>query len=184
MRTGKSNRPRKATPLDSDKLDELALSYVGRYATTRAKLEAYLARKLRERGWDGADAPRPGAIAERFAELGYIDEEAWARGRADGLLRRGYGPRRVAQALGAAGIDEEIRGEAAPRASESRQAALAMARRRGFGPFGSTAPDRERREKQLAAMLRAGHGFDAARAVVDAPSVSAAGDWAAETKES
>jgi regulatory protein len=184
MRTGKSTTARKPHPLNSAKLDELALSYVGRFATTRGKLEAYLARKLRERGWDDEAEPQPAAIAARFVELGYIDDAAWARGRTDGLLRRGYGPRRVAQALGAAGIEPELRESVRPAEAQARQAALAFARRRRFGPFGSEDPDRERREKQLAAMVRAGHGFDAARAVVDAPSARAAEAWAAEAQES
>ena len=183
MRTGKSTQRRQAKPLDSARLDELALSYVSRFATTRGKLEAYLRRKLRERGWAGEGEPQPGAIAERFAELGYIDDAAWARSRADGLLHRGYGARRVAQALGAAGIEEELRDTVRPGEAEARRAALALARRRGFGPFAAEPPDRERREKQLAALVRAGHGFDAARAVVDAPSVSALDDWAAEAEE-
>jgi regulatory protein len=46
------HRPRRALPpLDQAALQELALRYVGKYATTRAKLRAYLGRKLRERGW-------------------------------------------------------------------------------------------------------------------------------------
>src|SRR5690606_22662366 len=38
-------------PLDAARLDELALTYVARFATSAAKLERYLKRKLRERGW-------------------------------------------------------------------------------------------------------------------------------------
>ncbi len=41
---------RKPSPLTATRLQDLALSYVARFATTRAKLEAYLVRKLRERG--------------------------------------------------------------------------------------------------------------------------------------
>ena len=81
MRTGKSTTARKPHPLNSAKLDELALSHVGRFATTRGKLEAYLARKIRERGWDDEAEPQPAAIAARFVELGYIDDA------------RGVGPR-------------------------------------------------------------------------------------------
>lgn len=184
MRNRRSGHTRQAKPLDSDSLHELALSYVGRFATTRGKLVAYLRRKLRERGWESEDDPDPETIAERFAELGYIDDVAWAQGRAEGLLRRGYGGRRVAQALGAAGIEEGLRDEIAPGEGAARAAAVALARRRGFGPFGGEAADREQREKQLAAMMRAGHGFDAARAVVDADTVSAAENWAAEAQES
>lgn len=184
MRTEKSAKGHKSRPLTTATLKDLALSYVSRFATTSGKLEAYLRRKLRERGWAGDGEPDPAAIAARFAELGYIDDEAWARARADGLLRRGYGARRVAQTLGAAGIDPDLRNSVRPGEGESRRAALALARRRGFGPFGGESPDRERREKQLAAMVRAGHGFDVARAVVDAPNETAAEEWAADVEES
>jgi regulatory protein len=69
-------------------------------------------------------------------------------------------------------------GEAAERA-----AALALARKRRFGPFGSEPLDRAKREKQLATMLRAGHRLDSAREMVDAASVAAAEKWAAEAGE-
>ena len=184
MTTTPDRHRRPLRPHDARKLEDLALSYVGRFATTAAKLEAYLARKLRERGWEGEGAPQPAAIAARFVESGYIDDEAYARSKAAGLLRRGYGPRRVAQALGQAGVGEEIREAVRPEDVEARRAALALARKRGFGPFAPESPDRARREKQLAAMLRAGHGFDAARAVVDAASPAAAEQWAGEAEES
>jgi regulatory protein len=57
-------------PLDEGRLNELALRYVGRFATTRAKLRSYLGRKLRERGWDGTREPEIAANAERFAAQG------------------------------------------------------------------------------------------------------------------
>ena len=46
MARAKSRKPR--PPLDGEKLKELALAYVGRFATTRSKLATYLARKVRE----------------------------------------------------------------------------------------------------------------------------------------
>ena len=45
MRLAKQRKPR--PPLNSEKLNELALAYVGRFATTRAKLRSYLKRKVR-----------------------------------------------------------------------------------------------------------------------------------------
>jgi regulatory protein len=45
---------------------------------------------------------------------------------------------------------------------------------------GAQAPDRAQREKQLAAMLRAGHPLDSARELIDAASVEAAEQWAGE----
>lgn len=178
------DRPRRPpTPLTAAKLDELALAYVARFATSAAKVERYLARKLRERGWEGEQPPEPRTIVERFVELGYIDDMAWARARSGGLLHRGYGQRRVDQTLGAAGIDEGIRAEVRAGEAAERRAALALASRRRLGPFGGGAADRDARQKQIAAMLRAGHGFDAARAVVDAATVAAAEAWAAEAEE-
>src|SRR6476469_2109404 len=89
-------------PLDTARLDELALAYVARFATSGVQLERYLKRKLRERGWDGAEEPDAAAVVARLIELRYVDDAAYAAMRSGGLLRRGYGPRRVAQALGQA----------------------------------------------------------------------------------
>jgi regulatory protein len=172
---------RKPSPLDTARLENLALAYAARFATSAAKFEAYLKRKLRERGWEDDSEPDPAALVRRFVELGYVDDEAFARAKAGGLLRRGYGPRKIAQALGAAGIAEGVRMEIRASEGAERQAALAMAMKRGFGPFGRARPDRAAREKQIAAMLRAGHPLDSARELVDAASVTAAEAWVAET---
>ena len=181
--SGETSARRRPKPLDAARLEELALAYVARFATSAARLERYLARKLRERGWDGAREPDLAALVARYVELGYVDDEAFARARSGSLLRRGYGPRRVRQALGEAGIAQQVRDDVRPGAAAERRAALALARKRGFGPFGPKGtdgkPDRDRREKQLAAMLRAGHTLDSAREMVDAASEAAAEEWAA-----
>ena len=167
-------------PLDPARLHDLAIHYVARFSTTAAKLEAYLARKLRERGWE-ADGPADAAgIAARFVELGYIDDEAYARAKSGSLLRRGYGRRRIGQALHHAGVAEEVRETVAPGESAQRRAAFALIRKRRFGPFAAGPADRPTREKQLAAMLRAGHPMDMARFLVNAETISAVEDWAAE----
>ena len=153
-------------PLDAAALDRLALRYVERFATTRAKLATYLTRKIRERGWEGAAAD-PAAIAERMAMLGYVDDRAFAEARARSVTRRGLGGRRVADALRAAGIDQADAEAAAPIIDAGAlDAALAFARRRRIGPFGGCEPDRQVREKQLAAMIRGGHDFALARKIV------------------
>mgnify|MGYP003112455801 CR=1 FL=1 len=168
-------------PLDRQALEQMALAYVARYATSSAKLVAYLKRKIRERGWLDDEPPSdPEALAERYVELGYIDDAAFARIRQDGLLRRGYGKRRVDQALGAAGIDEGLREEISPGEAARRHALLAFMKRRRFGPFATEPPDREKREKQLAAMLRAGHSLDDARELADLDTPKAAEEWAHE----
>lgn len=169
-------------PLDAPRLEELALAYVARFATSAAKLEAYLRRKLRERGWVGAEEPALPALVERFVHAGYVDDRAFAIAKAGGLLQRGYGGRRIEQALGAAGIAEDLRVEAQGSALAQRRAALALARKRKFGPFGLSGPasglERALREKQVAAMLRAGHPLDSVRRIVDADDIGALEEWA------
>jgi len=161
-----SRRP--LPPLDEARLNELALRYVERFATTRSKLRLYLARKVRERGWDGSVDPDLAGIAERFAALGYIDDSSYALAKSQSLTGRGYGKRRVLETLRAAGVEEEhgvaARGHAE---AEAVSAAMRFARRRKVGPFAQNVQyDPRERQKALAAMVRAGHGFDLSRAIL------------------
>ena len=163
----RTRKPR--PPLDGEALERLALFYTGRYATTRARLRAYLTRKIRERGWNGPGEAPVAGLAERLAGLGYIDDRAFAASRAASLARRGYGELRVRDALAAAGIAEADSAEAREQArGHAWEAALRFAERRRLGPFAPAESDRTGREKALAAMLRAGHPIEIARRLASA----------------
>lgn len=165
----RDRRRRAPRPLDAASLQELALRYVSRFATTRAKASDYLRRKLRERGWEGRDPPDLEALVAKLAELGYVDDAAFARAKAGSLGARGYGLKRVSQALAQAGVSEADGEDARTVAEDGAvEAALRFARRRRIGPFGAGRTDPAAREKALAAMIRAGHGFMLAKAIVDA----------------
>lgn len=164
MRTEKSRKP--PPPLDDEALRALALRYVERYATSEGKLAFYLTRKLRERGWAGERPADVDAIVTHFADLRYVDDRTFGEARARGLERRGYGARRIGQDLRAAGLAEDLRGEITG-AVDARGAAMAYARRKRFGPFAREAPDRAVRQKQFAAMLRAGHDARTAAEILD-----------------
>ena len=188
-------KPKKARPLDETSLRDLALAYVARFATTGAKLEGYLARKLRERGVaedeDGrVQTPDVAALVTRLIELGYVDDEAYARSKTRDLTARGYGARRVEQALWAAGVDENVREETAPSEAENRRAAILLAKKRRFGPFRIPPEEEEpseqlhkRREKQVAAMLRAGHKFEHITFILDAREEDEIEEWLIEAEE-
>jgi regulatory protein len=157
---------RQRPPLDSNRLEELALRYVARFATSRAKLRAYLSRKVRERGWSEAREPDLDALAERICALGYVDDAAYALAKSQSLAGRGYGKRRLSQKLLVDGIGEEDAAAALDHAdAEAVESALRFARRRRLGPFGAGASDPKQREKAVAAMIRAGHSFGLARAI-------------------
>lgn len=176
--------------MDADRLEELALGYVARFATTAKGLENYCRRKLRERGWaedasgTGCEGPDIDALVERFVRNGYVNDGEYARARQGGLLRRGYGARRIHAALDAAGVPQELRNDVSE--GEAREAALRFARKRRLGPFGpdgSPPAQRAAREKQIAAMMRAGHALDSARELVDAADRQSALAWAGLSDE-
>ena len=160
-----SSRP-SPRPLDLPGLNALAIAYLGRYATSRAKLRDYLMRKVAARGWENEEEPPFDAIVERCAELGYVDDASFAAARGAALSRRGFGEQRVAAALRAVGIDAET---AAPvrliAREDALEAALAFARRKRIGPFAQGPVDPEQRRRNMAALLRAGHSPDIARRV-------------------
>ncbi|TGX55566.1 hypothetical protein E5A73_00025 [Sphingomonas gei] len=161
-------RPRRPlTPLNLADLERLALRYVERYATTRGRLADYLRRKIRERGWSDEASPDLAALAQRMADLGYINDLLFAESKAGAMGRRGLGARRVGQALRHAGIeDADLEMVAQGVEAGAKSSAIAFARRKRIGPFAREAAERSEQEKQLGAMLRAGHALDLSRKIV------------------
>jgi regulatory protein len=164
---------RSKRPLGAAKLDELALAYVARFATSRAKLTRYLSRKVRESEWiDEIDAVTAcAAVADRMERLQFLDDRQYAAMRAGAMTRRGLGVRRVKAQLYVDGIapgDSDAAIETAEAAAMA--AAVGYARRRRFGPFAVRATDDPKlRERQIAAFLRAGHSLTLARRILAVP---------------
>lgn len=160
-----SPRERKrARPFDAARLRALAIAYVGKYATNSGKLRAYLKRKLSERGWEGEALPPVDDIVGQCAELGYVDDEAFAVGRAASLSRRGFGSTRIRASLRAVHVDAELAAQTSSmNGDEAIAAALVFARRKRFVIDDDPATKR----KMIAAFLRAGHNYDIVRRIID-----------------
>lgn len=190
-RNGRRGGPRrKLPPLTEEKLRELALAYVARFSTSAGRLSAFCKRKLRERGYEGAEEgvrpPDIDALVARFVAQGFVDDAGFAQAKTGSLLRRGYGKRRIGEALRGDGIAEDLRERTSPGEMSLREAAAAYARRRRLGPFARALippGDRATYEKQLAALLRAGHDTGHARHVLAATSPEAVEEWIAEAAE-
>lgn len=180
-------------PLDAARLRDLALHYAARFATTGARLEGYLARKIKERGLaedaegrrEEVDIP---ALVARLVALGYVDDDAYARSRARDLGARGYGGRRVEQALRFAGVDEGLRQAHAPGEAASRRAAALMAQKKRLGPWSAASTTdplaaRKAHEKAVAAMLRAGHQYAHVRFILAAERPEDVAQWLDEAAD-
>lgn len=165
---------RKARPLDTQRLRDLALRYVARYATSTGKLRAYLLRKLREREWQDDTPPDVEALIGYFVERGFVDDQLYANQKAGDLTRRGFGKRRVDAMLYISGIADDDAAEARETADAAKwQAGLSYVRRKRFGPFArpdapDVAEDRALKDRQIASMLRAGHDMQVAQTLISA----------------
>lgn len=170
-RASRSDRSRK--PLGAARLDELALAYVARFATSRAKLTRYLTRKVRESEWtdDGDAMAACEAVADRMERLQFLDDKQYAAMRAGAMTRRGLGVRRVKAQLFVDGIAPDDSGDAIAEAEDKAMAsAIGFARRRRLGPFSMRAAgDPKERERQVAAFARAGHSLALARRILAVP---------------
>ena len=159
-------------------LENAALHYLERFASSSANLRRVLMRKVdRSLAHWGDDAGNGRsdaaqwveAVLTKLAGLGYLDDSAYAAQKAAGLHRRGRPARGIRAALAAKGVEAEI-AEAAIAALDAADldAAINLARRRRLGPWRPAETRAETRQRDLAALARAGFDYDTARRVIDA----------------
>ena len=161
--------PRRITP---DYLQRAAMHYLERYSAPAARLRRVLARKIalscRHHGEDpAAHAAALDDVVSRCVSSGLVDDQRFAEARAATLRRRGRSARAVAASLTAKGVDREL-AEQASNVGEAEELAAARkaARRKRLGPW--SRDDRAAsRQKDLAALARAGFSIAVARAVID-----------------
>ena len=161
--------PRRITP---DYLRRAAMHYLERYWAPAGRLRRVLARKIalscRHHGEDPAThAAALDDVVSRCVSSGLVDDQRFAEARAATLRRRGRSARAVAASLTAKGVDREL-AEQASKVGEAEELAAARkaARRKRLGPW-SRGDRAARRQKDLAALARAGFSITIARAVID-----------------
>ncbi|MFD2233696.1 regulatory protein RecX [Phaeospirillum tilakii] len=161
-------------------LEAAALHYLERFASSRANLRRVLLTKARRSlAHHGGEREEAEALIEaviaRLAGLGYLDDAAYAEMKTASLIRRGGSRRAIQAKLAAKGVAAEtVRAaleEFDPEAE--RAAAWALARRRRLGPFRPPAARAAHRDRDLAALARAGFPGEIARAVIDAETTEA-----------
>jgi regulatory protein len=178
---------RPARPITAKYLQNAAAFYLERYPSTAEGLRRVLNRRVRKA--EMLEAPvmdnvkqAIDAVVAKFVDAGVIDDKAFAQTKARALHRRGTSTKLTRNRLQMAGVDgatldtamqaldQEL--DTNPRQREWR-AAVALARRRKLGPYRPAAERKDKRNRDLAAMARAGFDYDVARKVIDATDVDA-----------
>lgn len=168
-----AGKPRYKQPTE-DRLIKSALHYLERYATSAANLRKVLERKVLKACMslelDPADyADLIDAVVEKCVLTGLVNDKTYAETKIAGLRRRGGSTRKIEAQLAAKGVDREtIHTVLAQDERSDEEAARIFARRRRLGPYRTTRTRDDRRDKDLAAMCRAGFSFEIARKVIDA----------------
>lgn len=167
-------------PATAARLEKAALAHIDRYATSVANLRAVLMRRVersaRLHGTDRAEAAAwVDAIIAKLLDRRLLDDTAYAQMRANSLHRSGASRRKIAGMLRQKGVGrDDIEAALAVLADEygdsDMVAACNYARRRRLGPYRPHAARADRRERDLAALARAGFGYDVARRVIEARS--------------
>ena len=113
-----------------------------------------------------------------------LDDRRHAEVRLTALQARGLAPAVARARLRQQGVDAtvvasaeaSVQGEAGETPREAAlNAAWAAARRRRLGPYRPAADRGAERERDIAKLMRAGHAFEFARAVIDSPVAEGAG---------
>ncbi|QSQ12786.1 regulatory protein RecX [Myxococcus landrumensis] len=169
----KQKRPRKVSPRY---LENAALHYLKRYASTVSQLKRVLVRRVdrsvKEHGGDKAEALGwLEALTQKLVRNGLINDDAYAGMKAQSLRASGRSTRVIAQKLRMKGVDAELVQRKLAQATaevSDEQAARIWARKKRLGPFRKNLETREEnRKRDLAALARAGFSFGTAKKVID-----------------
>lgn len=184
---GARRAPRRATP---DYLERSALHYLERFATSSANLRRILMSKVERSAQAHGTGREEGAgwveaLIERFRRSGLLDDRLYAEAKAASLHRRGTSTRRIREKLATKGVGRDEAEAALAAVEEDAEgdpdlvAASAYARRRRIGPYRREGRE-EHRDRDLAALARAGFSYEVARRVVEARDATALEDGIGE----
>ncbi len=168
----KPARPERKSPKKISKtyLENAALYYLQRYATSAENLKRVLMRKVKRscafHQVDAEDfAPLVDELVARYMSVGLVDDTVFARARVTSLRRQGHSKQAILARLQAKGLSKSQIEAALKLVDEEHDdpeitAALAHAKRKKLGPWRKKPQDAQ---KELAAMGRAGFSYEVAR---------------------
>jgi regulatory protein len=183
-RKRRERRPPK--PVTATSLENAAVFYLSRFASSSGNLRRVLMRKVtrstRANPDSDVDAQAGGRMVDeliaRYLEKGLLDDRAYAAMTASSLARRGRSRFLIAGKLAQKGVDSEMVEAAIETLDEDGgstelAAACALVRRKRLGPYRAAGKREEWQQKDLASLARAGFRLDLARRVLKASTIEA-----------
>ena len=171
------NKPKTPKPVRQKYLENAAYFYLNRYTSSSENLRRVLKRKAMKRVYLGAELPDEldqwiDDVVKKCIHLGYVDDQSYAKMRAKSGLNKGWSLRRIQMDLSQKGIDGDtvkaILSDLNKDDMANERAALRLAERRRFGPFGlkDVKTDEKQKQRQMSAMARAGFSFELIKAII------------------
>lgn len=172
---------------DPESLARAAYWYLERFATSRENLRRVLMRRVekaaRAYGSDrDAGAADIDAIIKRLSGGGLLDDGAYAQARARSMRAAGKPAQAIKWALAGKGVAEEAINQAIAAIDDENagegqdadfRAAARFAKRRRLGPYRDAEKRDAFRQKDMAALARAGFRYGVAERIVKAESLEA-----------
>jgi len=170
-----SGRERKAPKkISKTYLENAALYYLQRYATSAENLKRILLRKVKRSCAFHQTAvedfaPLVDELVARYMSVGLVDDKVFAQAKVTSLRRQGHSGRSIiarlqVKGLSTAQIEAAMKNIDAEHENAEITAALAYTRRKKLGPYRKKPiTDPKDLQKELASMGRAGFSYDVAR---------------------
>ena len=172
---------RKPKPLTEKRLEKLALLHIDRYATSIENLRNVLMRRVeksaRNQNIEKKDAEKwINEIITKLVNLRLLDDQAYAENRVRSLHRSGASQKKIMSILSNKGVSKVDTASAISLleneyCNRELMAANNYARRRRLGPYKLAENRKEKRDRDLASLARAGFKYNDAKSIIDALSV-------------
>lgn len=175
-----SQTPKIPKPVTPQSLRNAALRYLDRFATSRENLRQVLMRRVQTSNYHHETPLQDGIdwideLLNKLTDSKLINDRTYAEMRAGALHRKGTSVKIIRMKLlekGLSNNDITHALDALEKETQSdnleRDAAIALAKRRRLGPWRLPSRREEFKEKDLAAMARAGFSYDLAREIIEA----------------
>lgn len=161
--------PKKRKKITRSYLENAGAYYLERFSASIAQFRQVMRRKIDKSCKDHPDQHLSDCLAlldevvVKFIDLGYLNDETYARSLLNILQQKGLSRTRILGTLRIKGIDAEMIDQImpAPNPDQERQAALRWAKKKRLGPFALRQRDNDM-QRGLGSLARAGFGYDIA----------------------